>query len=137
MECLSSSSSTSSFQNRLFLLWAKRPVLLRTNPQKRGIAALLADADVTNQLERRLCKDETIVKISAMVRDLEPRGNAVKGGKARSKALRGQASHPDDTVTCTLYNMYTKDRELFDKGQNHIMYPKMCLGRFRKPLLFK
>ena len=52
-----------------------------------------------------------------MVQDLEPRGDAVKGGKARSKALRQQASHPDDTVTCTLYNiMYTKDRQLFAKS---------------------
>ena len=58
--------------------------------RKRGIAALLAD--VTNQPQssgRRLCKDETVVKVSsAMLPDLEPRGDAVKGGKARSKPLK-------------------------------------------------
>ena len=145
MECLSSSSSTSSSQNQPSVpSLGQEAGSCQSQPprksRKRGIAALLAD--VTNQPEssgRRLQKDETIAKVSAMVQDLEPRGDAVKGGKARSKALRGQASHPDDTVTCTLYNMYTKDRELLIKGKTilAILYPKMCLGRSRKPLLFK
>ena len=128
MECLSSSSSTGSSQNQLSVPSLGQEADSSQNhpprkSRKRGIAALLAD--VTNQPEscsgRRFCKDETIAKVStAMVPDLKPRGDAVKGGKARSKALRGQASHPDDTVTCTLYSMYTKDRELFDKGQDYI-----------------
>ena len=32
--------------------------------------------------------------------------------------MKTQASQSDDT--CTLYNIYTKDRELFDKGQEYI-----------------
>ena len=126
MECLSSLSSTGSSQNQPSVPSLGQEASSSQNQpprksRKRGIAALLAD--VTNQPEssgRRLQKDETIAKVSAMVQDLEPRGDAVKGGKARSKALRQQASHPDDTVTCTLYNMYTKDRELLDKGQDYI-----------------
>jgi hypothetical protein len=106
--------------------------------RKRGIAALLAD--VTNQPSgRRICKEETIEKVhvsTTMIRDLEPRGDAVKGGKARSKSLKEQASHPDDT--CTLYSIYTKDREIFDKGQDYIsnFVSKNVSWEVQKPLLF-
>ena len=45
----------------------------------------------------------------------------MKGGKARSKALKSQrqASQPDD-IQSTLYSIYTKDRELFDMGREQI-----------------
>ena len=107
MECLSSLSSTGSSQNQPSVPSLGQEASSSQNQpprksRKRGIAALLAD--VTNQPEssgRRLQKDETIAKVSAMVQDLEPRGDAVKGGKARSKALRRQASHPNDN--CDLY----------------------------------
>ena len=72
-----------------------------------------------------------------MVPEFEPQGDAVKGENVRAKVLKRQASQSDDI--CTLYSIFTKDRELFDKGQEHIsnLYLKMCLGRFRKPLRFK
>ena len=45
------------------------------------------------------------------------------------------ASQSDDTYTCTII-IYTKDRELFDKGKEYIgnFVSKMCLGRFKKSL---
>ena len=43
----------------------------------------------------------------------------MKGGKARSKALKSQASQSDDTCS-TLYSIFTRDRELFDKGKEYI-----------------
>ena len=62
--------------------------------RKRGIAALLAD--VTNQPERcnqRLCKEESISKVSAAIApDFQPRGDVEKSGKVRAKVLKRQAS---------------------------------------------
>ena len=90
--------------------------------RKRVIAALLAD--VTNQISEtcpvRVCREETISKVStAMAPEFGPRRDPLKGAKNKAKALKTiQASQSDDA--CTLYNIYTKDRELFDKGQEYI-----------------
>ena len=141
MEYLSSSSTGSSQNQTSFSLQGQEPGSFQNQPPKKsrkhGIAALLAD--VTNQpkiqcCKSRLCKEETITKVStAMVRDFEPGGDAVKGGKARSKILKNQASQSHDT--CTLYSIYTKDNYLTrEKSTLEISYLKMCIGRFRKPL---
>ena len=125
MECFSSSSSTGSSQNQPSISsQGQEAGSFQNQPpkrsRKRGIAALLAD--VTNQPEscnQRLCKEESISKVSAaIVPDFQPRGDAEKGGMVRAKVLKRPASQSDDT--CALYSIYTKDRELFDKGQEYI-----------------
>ena len=125
MECFSSSSSTGSSQNQPSISsQGQEAGSFQNQPpkrsRKRGIAALLAD--VTNQPEscnQRLCKEESISKVSAAILpDFQPRGDAEKGGMVRAKVLKRQASQSDDTRT--LYSIYTKDRELFDKGQEYI-----------------
>ena len=127
MECFSSSSSTGSSQNQPSVSSQAQEAGSFQNQhhrrsRKRGIAALLAD--VTNQISEtrpvRVCREETISKVStAMAPEFGPRGDPLKGAKNKAKALKTiQASQSDDA--CTLYNIYTKDRELFDKGQEYI-----------------
>ena len=72
-----------------------------------------------------------------MAPEYGPQGDPSKGGKIKATVMNTQASQSDDT--CTLYNIYTKDRELFHKGQEYYatLYLKMCLGRYRKHLLSK
>ena len=53
-----------------------------------------------------------------MAPSCQPRGDAKKGGKAKAKVLKRQASESDDPTT--LYGIYTKDRELFETGQEYI-----------------
>ena len=81
----------------------------------------------------RLCKEETISKVStAMAPEFGPRGDAAKGGKAKAKVLKTQARQSHDT--CTLYNIYTKHRELLSKDRSTYaaLCLRVCLGRYRK-----
>ena len=88
--------------------------------RKRGISALLGD--ITNDpsaqtLSRRTCREETLSKVAANLEQThEPRGDASKGGKIKAKLAKNSSKPGNNTLHC----IFTKQRELFDKGQEYI-----------------
>ena len=137
----SSLSSTGSGQNQPSILsQGQEAGSFQNQPPKKSrkhnIASLLAD--MTNQPEscnRRLCKEETVSMVfTVMVREFEPRGDTVKGGKARWKD--GQVNQ----MILIHYIAYIPKIDNFlTKGKSilAILCLRMCLGRCRKLLRFK
>ena len=87
---------------------------------RRGISALLGD--ITNDPSvqthsRRTSREETLSKVAANLEQThEPRGDASKGGKVKAKLAKNSSKPGNNTLHC----IFTKQRELFDMGQECI-----------------
>ena len=107
---MSSSSSTGSSQNQQPVSSQAQEAGFFQNqlPRKCGIAALLAHITNTSETHHvRLCKEETLSKVSSAVApEFGPRGDPSKDEKIKAKVMKTQASKSDDT--CTHYNILYK-----------------------------
>ena len=117
----SSQSQTGSSQSQTGSSQSQPTGSSQNQPKrKRGISALLGDItnDPSAQTQsRRTCREETLSKVAANLEQThEPRGDASKGGKIKAKLAKNSSKPGNNTLHC----IFTKQRELFDKGQECI-----------------
>ena len=125
-----------SFSSSSFYSPLGQPTGSSQNQPKRKCGISVPLGDITNDPSaqthsRRTCREETLSKVAANLEQThEPRGDASKGGKIKAKVSL-------ETTHCVVSSPSRGSFLIRAKNASTILFPKMYLGNFKKPLLFK